>query len=320
MGSFILLSPWLSFISRTCVKKIALSLNDDYDLLPIPYHFFECKELVKIRLEHFVLKPPPHFKGFVNLRSLKLVRIKCKPAVFGSLIASCPRLTLLDLESCIDLDHVVIDVPSLESLVIKGVFNYLSFKNVARLANISLCIEKYKNPKAVELDSFKDLATSCELQHLHFGGRFSWFLAAGGVAESFPLAFNHLNKVSFTDLDLGRVEVYDFVFRMVQSCPSIKELEISVTPDRNAVQQKLDYDDNYKLGHLLKVKITGITGSQAELIFVEYLLAISVVLEKLFFECGFGYRPDANSELQLLRDLLQLPRTSPKAQLVWLKK
>ncbi|KMT03247.1 hypothetical protein BVRB_8g197910 isoform B [Beta vulgaris subsp. vulgaris] len=83
---------------------------------------------------------------------------------------------------------------------------------------------------------------------------------------------------------------------------------------KSSVKHKFDYNEDYKLGHLLKVIITGITGSSAEFKLIEYVLATSVVLEELFFMCD---SLDPSSELKVSRELLQLPRASPKAKLVW---
>lgn len=88
-----------------------------------------------------------------------------------------------------------------------------------------------------------------------------------------------------------------------------------VTPSKSYVQQKFDYDENSKLGHLLTAEITGITGSSAELKLIEFVLRISVVLEKLMFECD---NLDPISELKMSRELMQLPRSSAKAKLVCL--
>ncbi|XP_021852840.1 uncharacterized protein [Spinacia oleracea] len=142
----------------------------------------------------------------------------------------------------------------------------------------------------VVLDSLKDLATSCELQHLQFRGLLCQSLAAGGVARSFPLAFNHLNKLCLTQLELGRADVYCFVFGMIQSCPQVKDLEISVKPNTDVFQHKIDFNDNYKLSHLSRVKFTGITGSSAELKLIEYVLAISEALENFLYKGMLGLR------------------------------
>ncbi|XP_056691975.1 F-box/FBD/LRR-repeat protein At1g13570-like [Spinacia oleracea] len=319
------LSQWLSFVSRTGVKNIFLFNWYDDDLV-LPSHIFECKELMKLKLRRFVLNHLPRdFKGFANLRSLELYYIECNLDDFGSLISNCPRLTLLRLENYIGLGHFIIDVPSLESLVIKHVFCYISFINVVRLTNISLDLDNFENPQdnAIVYDSFQYCVAYLYFNLICFFRLSCKFLDAGAVVKWFPLAFNHMSKLCLSELKLGRADVYHFVFHMVQSCPFIKELKISFWPDKaviNAVQQEHDCDGNYKLAHLLKVKITEITGSLAELKFIEYVLAISVVLEKFFFNFidSRNFR-GANSEVQVLRDLLQLPRASPKAQLVWLK-
>ncbi|XP_056691974.1 F-box/FBD/LRR-repeat protein At1g13570 [Spinacia oleracea] len=270
------------FLSRTCVKKIAL-LNWKGPVLITPYHIFKCEELVKLRLVRFVMNPPPRdFKGFANLRSLKLVDVECNPDIFGSLIASCPRL-----------------------------------RNVYWIG--SYCYRyKRKNPKgnALVLDSLKDLATSCQLQYLHFGGRLFEFLARGGVKSLPGILFYHLNKLSLTELNYGHVVVYFFVHGMVRRCPFIKDLEISLTPTTKVLKYKVAIDDNYKLDHLIKVKFTGISGSWAELEIIEYLLAISGALEYFYFKCE---NLDAASELKVSRHLMRFQRASTKAQLVCLE-
>ncbi|XP_056691478.1 uncharacterized protein [Spinacia oleracea] len=74
------------------------------------------------------------------------------------------------------------------------------------------------------------------------------------VARSFPLAFNHLDKLCLTQLDFSVAYVRRFVF-------GIKDLEISVKPNTDTFQHKIDWNDNYKLSHLTRVKFTGITTS-----------------------------------------------------------
>ncbi|XP_048491317.1 uncharacterized protein LOC125492663 [Beta vulgaris subsp. vulgaris] len=110
--------------------------------------------------------------------------------------------------------------------------------------------------------------------------------------------------------------MFGFTISILQSCPFIKDLHISLDPNKSAVKHKFDYNVDYKLGHLLKVEITGITGSSAEFQLIEYVLATSVVLEKLLFQCA---DLDPSSELKVSRELLQLPRASTKAKLVCLK-
>lgn len=91
---------------------------------------------------------------------------------------------------------------------------------------------------------------------------------------------------------------------------------LQVNSRRSVVQHKFEYNKDYKLGRLLKVLVTGLTGSSAELELIKFVLAISVVLEELSFKCC---DLDPISELKMSRELLELPRASSKAKLVCLE-
>ncbi|XP_021730034.1 putative FBD-associated F-box protein At1g55030 isoform X2 [Chenopodium quinoa] len=315
------LSQWLSFLSKTNTEKLALINSKSTYIMPISSHIYLCKELLKLRLEHLALNPPPrYFNGFMKLQSLELYNITFKnSSMIASLIAGCPRLIVLKLLCCsFNLDHLTIDLPSLESLVISVKrLGCLCFKSIVSLNNISLCLDKRPESHPTVLNSIRDLATSCQLQYLHFGGHLCEHLAAGGVTKSLPLSFNYLSKLCLTTIKINRVNVYHFAIGMVKSCPRIKDLEILIRNEGKAViQHEIDFDyriDSYKLGHLTKVEFTGITGTIAELKFIEYLLAVSEVLELFLFKCN---NLDATSELKLSRDLLRLRRASTKAQLI----
>ncbi|XP_021725015.1 uncharacterized protein LOC110692316 [Chenopodium quinoa] len=153
------------------------------------------------------------------------------------------------------------------------------------------------------------------LQYLRFDGHLCKFLAAG-CFKKLTQTFSHLRILCLTKLDLDDFNVFCFTINMVQNCPYIKYLELSsITPNKSVLQHKFDYDNNFKLRHLLKAKITGITGSSAELKLVEYIVGISVKLTRFLFKCN---NLDPSSELKVLRELLQLPRASKKAKLVCL--
>ncbi|XP_048490905.1 F-box/FBD/LRR-repeat protein At1g13570 isoform X2 [Beta vulgaris subsp. vulgaris] len=308
------LSPWLFFLSRIGVKKIRITNGSN--CLTIPSHIYACKELVKLSIQHYVVETPPcEFKGFAHLRNIELVDVEFKHETMKSLIASCPQLTVLVLQDWYGMDNVVIDAPRLEVLTIRGEFMSLAFENVSCVKSVTICLNEEEDPSNYieTIDAIKILASSTELQCLQFGGRMSKLLAAGYAAQPFTLAFNHLHRLSLTDFDLSDFGVFCFTFSMLQSCPSIKDLHISLDPNKRSVKHKFDYNKDYKLRHLLKVEITGITGSSVEFKLIEYVLATSVVLEKLLFKCAYL---DPSSELKVSRVLLQLPRASPKAKLV----
>ncbi|XP_074313109.1 F-box/FBD/LRR-repeat protein At1g13570-like isoform X7 [Silene latifolia] len=317
------LSQWLSLFSRTCPRKIALInwAGEWSSLVIMPSYIFHCTELVKLKLKCFVLNAPPYdFKGFSCLKRLELLFMKFNNGIgiLWSLIAKCPCLVFLRLEDCLGMDILDIDhASSLEKLIIRGTFDSLRLKKVPRLIDVSLCSTKSEmRDTKTTVATINSLAISYEVQCLAIQGKLSKFLATGGINKSLPLAFNHLDKLCLTDLTLADTDVFCFTVGMVQSCPFIKDLEISITSTTDAVQDKYEYPINdYKLGKLHKVKITGITRSNAELKLIEYVLAISLVLENLFFKCE---KLDAASELRVLRQLIRLPRASAKAQFICL--
>ncbi|KAH9607033.1 hypothetical protein KSS87_013808 [Heliosperma pusillum] len=89
---------------------------------------------------------------------------------------------------------------------------------------------------------------------------------------------------------LGTGETADAVNLLASSC-QLQSVKFNahlcqVTSGKNVGQHIVDFNYNYKLDQLHEVSIKGITGSSAELKLVEYLLAISPVLENMFFKSG----------------------------------
>ncbi|XP_074310430.1 F-box/FBD/LRR-repeat protein At1g13570-like [Silene latifolia] len=316
------LSQWLSLLSRTYPRKIVLInwAKEWSDVVIMPSYIFLCTELINLKLDCFILNAPPFdFKGFPHLKCLELLYLKFNNGIdmLWSLIAKCPCLVFLRLENCLGMDILDIDAPSLEKLIIKGAFDSLRLKKVPRLIDVSLCSTKSKmSDTETAVASISSLASSSELQCIVIEGNLSKFLAAGGINKSLPVAFNHLQNLCLTGLILTDTDVFCFTLGMIQSGPFMKNLEISMTSTTDVVPDKYEYPINdYKLGRLRTVKIMGITGSNAELKLIEYVLAISLVLENLFFKCE---KLDAASELKVLRQLIRLPRASAKAQFICL--
>ncbi|KAH9607035.1 hypothetical protein KSS87_013810 [Heliosperma pusillum] len=136
-----------------------------------------------------------------------------------------------------------------------------------------------------------------------------------GSLKSISLSLKAMPKKPIT------VETVDAV-NLLASCCQLQSIRFSghlckVFSGENVGQYFLNFNYNYKLNHLRTVYIQGITGSNAELKLVEYLLAISVVLEFLLFKSG---NLDIESELKMSRALMGFPRASPKARLFFLKK
>ncbi|XP_074310431.1 F-box/FBD/LRR-repeat protein At1g13570-like [Silene latifolia] len=190
--------------------------------------------------------------------------------------------------------------------------------------------------------TINSLASSYNLQSLEIGGNLPKFLAVGGINRSLPVAFNRVHRLCLANLELTDSDVFRFTHGMLQSCPVIKDLEISVQVSESELDlenhpnlltalvkiirpsdavehsnvHQCNHHYDYELRKLQKVKITGITGSSAELKFIEYVLANSTVLEIMLFKCE---KLDAVSELKVLKQLIRFPKASTKAQFVYLE-
>ncbi|XP_074274734.1 F-box/FBD/LRR-repeat protein At1g13570-like isoform X2 [Silene latifolia] len=312
------LSQWISFLSKNGVQMITITHWDSK--MYIPSNIFRCSELVYLELANCTLNPPPTcFHGFPKLKYLELVNVEfTNQNIFCSLIENCRMLVTLILVDWVGIDHFVIDAPSLQTLIIIGDFESLAFRNVSSLESISMGLRKMPEILVtVEIaDAINLLASSCQLQCISFDDHLCKIFAAGGLIRSSSVTFNQLQELRLINISLGKFRVLRDVLSMIESCPYIKKLIILVTSGKNVGQHMVDFNYNYKLDHLQEVYIEGITGSSAELKLVEYLLAISPVLENMFFYSG---KLGIESEPKMLRALMGFPRASPKARLLFLE-
>ncbi|XP_021774023.1 uncharacterized protein LOC110737956 [Chenopodium quinoa] len=197
--------------------------------VPLPSHIYSCIELEELILNrYFILKPPPtDFEGFKHIRKLELDSITIEGDILQSLIAICPKLTILTLK-------------------------YLGINSINR-------------EEAAEIaDVIKNLAASCHLKSLHLRDFFissSTLFVEIEKMKLFPLALTHLCELSLGVLDFDDFGEFSCTFGFIQSCPSIKKLAINVASREDVENQhNYDYDNNYKLGQLVKVDINGVTG------------------------------------------------------------
>lgn len=72
---------------------------------------------------------------------------------------------------------------------------------------------------------------------------------------------------------------------------------------------------DYTLNELQTVMIASLEGSRPELLFIKLLLAHSPSLKKFTFRLN---EVDVQKRLKIGEDLLQFPRASPKAEVVYL--
>uniref|UniRef100_A0A803L7F4 Uncharacterized protein n=1 Tax=Chenopodium quinoa TaxID=63459 RepID=A0A803L7F4_CHEQI len=198
--------------------------------------------------------PTSDFNGFTNLQSLELFFVDLAAETFTSITMNCRHLAFIKLYHCTGMKHLVINVPSLKSLVIEGYHKSLEINNGQHLVNISLDLEEdwLEDPSTGTVKTIKTLADSYELRRLHFG-------------DALGCQWHLLDRLCLTAIDLRDVDVFHVTIGMVQSCPCIKELDIEwkrtwcesslqdvVIPSINNSKHKVDCNAEYKLFHLRK--------------------------------------------------------------------
>ncbi|KAK2398902.1 F-box/FBD/LRR-repeat protein [Trifolium repens] len=88
---------WILHLIRRSIKKLVLKINRFNWLqhYKIPWRLFSCQSLQHLELSCCCLKPPMTFKGFKNLKNLRLSNVKMTQDDFENLISSSPLLEKL---------------------------------------------------------------------------------------------------------------------------------------------------------------------------------------------------------------------------------
>ncbi|VVA15516.1 PREDICTED: F-box/FBD/LRR-repeat [Prunus dulcis] len=318
---------WILHLSRNSIKELILEIWGEYHYR-IPSYLFSCQNMIHLELLRCVLKPPPTFKGFRNLKSLVISHVILGQDVFQSLIACCPlleRLTLIEF----DFAHLKIDAPNLQFLVVEGDFWDLIFENTLNL--IDVCVSMDTDVGQIwGCDSSSNLVKFMvhlpHIQRLQIQGFFLKSLAVGALSAKLPKPCLYLKflsiRVDFND----PVEILT-VLCLLRSSPAVQELEISVNPAFEELELSGDQERQAALSEvnslygnwicpfsqLRFVKISNVSNVKAQLDFIRFLLLNSPVLEKIIVKPAY-----ADDSWEQVKQLLRLGRASVHSEIIFL--
>nr|XP_016513435.1 PREDICTED: F-box/FBD/LRR-repeat protein At1g13570-like isoform X2 [Nicotiana tabacum] len=195
------------FLSRNGIQHLVLELQGG-NLYTLPSSFFTCSQMRHLSLKNCLIRPPPVFKGFERLISLKLNRVTISSELLGSLISHSPLLENLVLQYSDISNPVEISAPKLRSFVFIGNIHFIRLKYVPLLSKVSY------EPRAFSVEAEHDLAKIFEsipaIEHLCWnlqyvktcdteGGKYYEPVPCGVVDEipaSFSdMTFNYLRTV-----------------------------------------------------------------------------------------------------------------------------
>ncbi|BFG42124.1 hypothetical protein CerSpe_283980 [Prunus speciosa] len=318
---------WILHLSRNSIKEVILR-NSRLGRYRIPSYLFSCQDIIHLELLLCVLKPPPTFKGFRNLKSLVIEHVILAQDVFQNLIACCPLLEKLTLLSP-KFTHLKIDAPNLQFLYVEGVFEDVTFENTLNLTDVCISIYPRVDGRTWVCDNsnlVKFLVQLPLIQRLKGGRYFLQNLVVGSLSPKLPEPCLYLKFLSIMVNFNDPTEVLT-VLCLLRSSPAVQELEISAAPAleeldfyaHQEVQAALSELNSlygnwiFPFTQLRLVKISNISDVKTELDFIRFLLLNSPVLKKMIVTPN-----DANDSLELMKQFLRLGRASVHSEIIFL--
>ncbi|KAF8407741.1 hypothetical protein HHK36_006876 [Tetracentron sinense] len=131
------------------------------------------------------------------------------------------------------------------------------------------------------------------------------FLAIGNIPAKLPETYDCLKSI-YLSINFGDLNETLVLLCFLQGSPNLHELVIE---DFWEAQGHLDCSMN----HLRVVRMTGISGAQLELQFINFLLANSPVLEILSVTPKTGKKVE---KIKMLEEFLSFRRASASAEIV----
>ncbi|KAJ0436005.1 putative F-box domain, FBD domain, leucine-rich repeat domain superfamily [Helianthus annuus] len=260
------------------LKKLTLCIEsgDDHKLLPA---FFNLQKLTVLKLQKCAFQPPVTFIGFRRLVRLSFNNVSITAEVFLRFISNCPKLK--DLTLIGDEKHLT------------GRWN-------------SDFVELFECLPLVERLCMSWYPIKC--------------FATGVIPQKLPTSLVHLKYLHLTGLSFAREIDVRSVLLLVTSSPNIDTiiLKMQYNPNEAVSQTAMNLIDqqgclNVILDHLRVLTISNFASMKTGMDFVKLVLAKSPMLK--IVDIVIDKRVDINGEVKMLKELVQYPRASTKAEI-----
>ncbi|XP_050221206.1 F-box/FBD/LRR-repeat protein At1g13570-like [Mercurialis annua] len=284
---------------------------------------FSFVTLRRLTLSSCLLEVPLAFQGFPKLISLS-VHIKFNE--FKTFISKCPLLETLSIKSCFfGMDNFVINFPHLKFFQFDGCFISIYFRKTCQ--HLSTVIFDGDFISGHEIYEGTKLFESLPLiEHLRLGSGFIDYMVEGTMPRKLSTTLGFLRVLELPELNFRFTEKVSFVLCLIVSSPNLEILEIGSVSYMDEIQLPLlaleilevqDLLDNaLKRLRVVKIEILHTEEVKPELEFIKFLLAESIVLEKMFIQPRKG--TIAEEGLQILKETLQFQCSSKKAEIEFL--
>ncbi|KAJ9558821.1 hypothetical protein OSB04_013435 [Centaurea solstitialis] len=235
--------------------------------------------------------------------------------------------TVVSLPRLINVFNFNITASDLDMPSVNACFNAMLLRLMDNpcLSMVSICFGK-PIEDCVQLEGMnltRMLSVLPKLRSLVIDGHFLKFLCADQVPKWLPSALNSLRYFRLYDLRHSDLDQLQGALCLLRNSPNLETLRLSHTKleamhyDVGPASDHLESPDclDQTLNQLRTVEITNLKGSRPELLFIKLLLAHSPSLDKMTIQSSGTF--DASKRLNIGMELMQFPRASPKAEIIY---
>ncbi|XP_055961050.1 uncharacterized protein LOC126672842 [Mercurialis annua] len=318
------------YLSEKDVHEILLDFGDcGYR---VPSFLFACATLRRLTVSMCLFTVPLVFQGFVSLISLTFKSVCFKTIEFETFISKCPLLERLSIKNCYHIDNLDVDIPYLKFFEFIGVFRCIHFRKPCHHLSVVIFDSPiYRVSGSAHFSSVPTKLLEClpAVEHLHLGYEFMEHPTVGAMSRKLSLGCLRVLELPNICFRIT-VELSAVLYLIAISSPNLEKLEIgfvAAKEDTNYLSNKLSKDDELlkledlvdnelKKLRVVKLKLPHRKEVKPEMKFIGFLLAESVVLEKMYIQPA--KRTVAEEGLEILKEITQFERSSKKAKIIYL--
>ncbi|KAF5822680.1 putative FBD domain-containing protein [Helianthus annuus] len=304
LDSFQEVDQWMLLLARNNLR--VLDFRNSNRIYQIPSSVFSFLELRVLGLVNCIFKPPLEFKGFQNLEDIMFSKVNFG----GGTVINLPQLKALTLLRCSNVNSFNIKAEMLRILREDSCPEdiLLRLLHSQYLYAVKICL----------LESLNDLVRVGRFTFT-IDGYFLKFMAAGKFSEWLSHA-KWLTRLNFQSVSLGDLYQIQGALCMLRNSPNVKLLRVTYMPMGPEADLELTssyLESQYQTLFMLQsVEMIYLEGTRPEMLFIKLLLDYSPHLKKIII------RPrataDAEKRLNIVKDVMQFPRASTKAKMVFL--
>ncbi|XP_058727080.1 F-box/FBD/LRR-repeat protein At1g13570-like [Vicia villosa] len=302
---------WILYLTRKSIKELELVVWNEQPY-KLPCYLFSCQSLHLLELYHCWINPPSAFRGFRNLKILKLAGVTITQDAFENLISGCPLLEDLKLAFFDGFTQAIIHAPNLKIFYLNGgKLESVIFENTFQLTKVTIVLDMYMN-----IESNQSRSDECSskllnffshlphLQSLEIYSCFIKYLADGVVPVKLPKSCINLSYLSLC-IDFNNLKEISAVLCLLRSSPNLQEIELyeMMEEEGSALLAQVSYCwEDIFIGPTIplgarRVSIVDISGTKSELDLIKFLLLYSPLLEQMYVSPSIHVKPELGTEL-----------------------